>query len=176
MRQNIRIIAMSLVIAGIATSGEVAPKQAEPNRPTKAQFVKRTFGPAAVGFAGASAAIGQVRNSPHEWGQGVGGFAKRFGSSFASHVVKNGIKFPIAYALHEDLSYHPSGKRGFMPRLGYALESTVITRKTNTGRRTPAVGEISGTVGSSLISRAWQPASAHTIASGFSTAGISMGV
>ncbi len=176
MRQSLRIIAISLAMAGIAASEGPPARRAEPNRPTKAQFVKHTFGPRAFAWAGAGAAIGQARNSPHEWGQGVAGFGKRFGSSFASHVVKNGIKFPVAYALHEDLSYHPSGKSGFMPRLGYALESTVVTRKTNTGKRTVAAGEISGSVGSGLISRTWMPASAHTLASGFSTAGITLGV
>src|SRR5947207_10623122 len=131
MGVNLRVILISLLITGVATSEDVSHR-AEPTRPTKGQFVRHTFGPRAVGWAAAGAAIGQARNSPHEWGQGVAGFGKRFGSAFASHVVKNGIKFPVAYILHEDLSYHPSGKNGFMPRLAYALESTVITRKTNT--------------------------------------------
>jgi hypothetical protein len=167
-------IAMSLVMSGIATSGE-APRQLEPNRPSKAQFVKRTFGKGAMLGVGAGAVIGEIHNTPHEWGQGAAGFGKRLGSSFAGHLVKNGIKYPVAYIRHEELSYRPSGKQGFMPRLTYALESTVVTRKTNTGKRTVAAGEISGVLGSGLISRLWMPASAHTLAAGFSSAGITLG-
>jgi hypothetical protein len=37
-------------------------------------------------------------------------------------------------------------------------------------------GEISGAVGSGLISRLWQPASTRTLAAGFTSAGITLGV
>ena len=164
---------MSLAIAGIATSA-IAP-QPGTYRPTKGEFVRRTFSPGSVVRAGAGAAIGQTRNSPHEWGQGISGFGKRFASAFGKHVVKNGIQYPVASLRHEELGYRPSGKNGFLPRLGYALESTVITHNTNTGRRTVAAGEISGAMGSGLISRLWMPASAHTLAGGISSGGITLG-
>jgi hypothetical protein len=172
MRSCVKFIAVALMTAGMGTSAVVP--QSETYRPTKHQYVKRTFSRGAVVRAGASAAIGQARNAPHEWGQGAAGFGKRWGSAFGSHVVKNSIEFPVASLLHEELGYRPSGKRGFGPRLGYALESTVITHNTNTGRRTVAAGEISGAVGSGLISRLWQPARLHTLASGVSTAGITL--
>jgi len=105
----------------------------------------------------------------------VGGFGKRLGSAFAKHVVKNVIQYPVAHFRHEELGYHPSGKHGFGPRLKYALVSTVITRKTTTGRRTVAAGEISGAVGSGLVSRLWQPARLHTLSSGFASGGITLG-
>jgi len=172
MRRELRIMGMSLLLAGIAAPEVPRP---EPGRPTEAQYVKRTLGRGAFIGAGVGAAIGQAHNSPHEWGQGMAGFGKRFGSAFASHAVKTSIQFPVAYLLHEELRYQPSGKQGFMPRLTYALESTVITHKTNTGRSTVAAGEISGALGSGLISRLWQPASLHTLAGGFSSAGITLG-
>jgi hypothetical protein len=52
----------------------------------------------------------------------------------------------------------------------------VITHKTTTGKPTIAKGELSGAVGSGLISRLWQPASTRTVAAGFSSAGITLGV
>ena len=58
----------------------------------------------------------------------------------------------------------------------YALESTVITHKTDTGKPTVAAGEVSGAVGSGLISRAWQPAAAKTVAKGLASGGIMLGV
>ncbi|SRR5712691_3703308 len=163
------IAAMSLVITQTATSA------AQPER-TRPRFIKETFGTKAVIGAGTSAAIGQARNAPHEWGQGVAGLGKRFASAFAKHVVKNGIQYSVAGIRHEELGYQPSGKQGFGPRLGHALASTVVTRKTTTGRRTVAAGEISGAVGSGLVSRLWQPASLHTLSSGFASGGITLGI
>lgn len=126
-------------------------------------------------MTGVRATFGEVTNTPKGWGRGIDGFGKRVASGFATHVVKNTIEYPIAAARHEDLLYHPSTKSGFGPRLEHALVSTVITRKTTTGQKTVAAGEISGAVGSGLISRLWQPAAARTIGAGFGSAGITLG-
>jgi hypothetical protein len=77
---------------------------------------------------------------------------------------------------HEEIDYQPSGLTGVGPRTLYALESTVITHKTDTGKPTVASGEISGAVGAGLISRLWQPAAAKTLAKGFASGGIILGV
>lgn len=59
----------------------------------------------------------------------------------------------------------------------YALMGVVVTHKTDGNhRRTVNAGEISGAVGSGLISRLWQPASTRAVAAGFASAGITMGV
>ena len=54
-------------------------------------------------------------------------------------------------------------------RLRHALVSAVVTRKTTTGRRTAATGRVSGAMGAGLISRAWQPAAARSVAGGVAT-------
>jgi hypothetical protein len=174
MQGVLRTFALAVVMTGIAIPA-VGPKRSDEHAPSKRRYLKRTFSPAAVARAGAAAAIGEARNSPHEWGRGIAGFEKRIGSAFGAHIVKNSIQYPVAYLRHEALGYQPSNERRFLPRLRYALESTVITHKTTTGKRTVAAGEISGLIGSGLISRLWQPASTHTIASGFSSAGIALG-
>ena len=125
--------------------------------------------------AAAGAGIAQAKGTPYEWGGGVQGYSKRFGSAFGKHLVKGSIQYGVAHLRHEELGYRPSGKQGAWPRLRYALLRTVITRKTTTGASTFSAGEISGVVGSGLISRLWQPASLHTVASGFGSAGISLG-
>jgi hypothetical protein len=144
--------------------------------PYRSRYVKDTFGKRAALRTGASAGIQQLRNSPHEWGRGGSGFGKRVGSAFGQHIIKNSIQYPIAAIRHEELSYRPSGKKGFGPRLGYALTSTVITHKTTTGKKTIAAGRISGAMGSGFISRAWQPARLHTFSSGAASGGIMLGV
>jgi hypothetical protein len=82
----------------------------------------------------------------------------------------------VAAVRHEELGYRPSGKRGFGPRLKYALISTVVTRKTTTGKKTFASGRLSGAMGSGFISRLWLPARFHTISSGIATGGVLLGV
>jgi len=134
------------------------------------------FGPFSFVASLAGAGLDQARNAPREWGGGMEGFGKRFGSVFGTHVVKSTIKFGIAKALHEELRYEPSGQERFGPRLKYALLRTVITQKTTTGKKTLAFNEIGGVTGSAIISRLWQPARLRTIGSGFSSAGISLGI
>src|ERR1700682_1935479 len=121
------------------------------------EYHKKTFGRQALVRAGGSAGVSHVRNAPHEWGRGGTGFAKRVGSSLGEHAVKNTIAYGVAGLRHEDLKYHRSGKHGFGPRLKTALASTVVTRKTTTGKHTVASGRLAGNVGSGMISRAWQP-------------------
>jgi hypothetical protein len=164
-----------LITIALLLAAAVQPAQ-NGRHPYRSRYVKDTFGKRAAVRTGASAGVQQLRNSPRQWGGGAKGFGKRVGSGFAQHVVKNSIQYPIAAIRHEELGYRPSGKKGFGPRLGYALSSTVITHKTTTGKKTVASGRIAGAMGSGLISRAWQPAALHTVSSGVASGGVMLGV
>lgn len=163
------------MVTGVAAASDVAPPEptADYSQP---HYVRRAVGPKSWGSAAAGAAVNQANDTPHEWGQGAVGFGRRFASGLGKHIVHKTIQYPISRLLHEEFSYHPSGKTGFGPRLKYALVGTVITHKTTTGKRTLAVGEISGAFGSGLISRLWQPASTGSMAAGFGSGGITLGV
>ena len=169
------ILAPLIMLTGVARPAD-PPSTRGSGETRPPGYVKYTFAPKSVPMAAAGAAINQANDTPHEWGQGVAGFGKRFASAFGKHVVHKTIQYPIARLRHEEFGYHPSGKTGFAPRLKYALVSTVITHKTDTGNRTVAVGELSGAFGSGLISRLWQPASLHTVASGLTSGGITLGI
>lgn len=158
----------------VLTSGVARPE--EPTEHFRDKYFKETFGAQAWATSAAGASIQQLRTRPEEWGGGIGAFGRRFGSSVGIHVAKNTIEFGVAGVRHEELTYHRSGKKGFGPRLKYALLSTVVTRKTTTGARTPALGRISGAFGSGFISRSWMPSSMHTVGSGFATGGILIAV
>lgn len=143
--------------------------------PYRREWAISTFGKKGLARVGAGATIQHLQKRPREWGGGASGFGKRLASGFATHVVKNSIQFGVAGARHEDLKYHRSTQRGFERRLQHALVSTVVTQKTTTGKRTPAAGRISGAMGSGLISRAWQPAAARSVAGGVASGGITLG-
>jgi len=153
---------------------ELSAATRAPVHPYRRQYVKSTYSKRAAVSVGAHAAVGQVLNHPKEWGRGAAGFGKRVASGAGTLVVKNSIQFGVAAVRHEDLRYHRSDQPGFGPRMKHALVSTVVTRKTTTGKKTVAAGRISGAVGSGLVSRAWQPAAARTVAGGLSTAGIGL--
>jgi hypothetical protein len=155
-----------------AESAGSAPVQSQP----QPGYWGSTFSPEAGLSTAVHAGIGQAIGRPYEWGGGLQGFGKRAASGFGTHLVKNTIEFPMAAILHENLRYQKSTDTTFGPRLRHALISTVWTTKTNTGKDTVAYSRLTGTFGSGLISRLWQPASARSFATGFSTAGISLGV
>jgi len=177
-----------IFIAGIAAAGQQrhepisaeAPEDSRraiaPEASGDRTYWKHTFGATAVGRSALGAAVSQANNTPSEWGQGAAGFGKRLANSFAKHVLKKGIQYPVAKAFHEELSYHPSGKAGFRPRLTYALLGVVLTHKTTTGQRTVSKGELAGAFGSGFISRLWQPASVRTVSAAFGSAGLTLGV
>jgi hypothetical protein len=162
-----------------------APVMAQPANPypsfeshgaKRFDYKHQLLGPLTLARSAAAAGINQLRNVPSEWGQGAAGYAKRFASSYGTHIVSSTIHYGVSTLRHEEMGYRPSGLHGVGPRTLYALESTVITHKTTTGQPTVAAGEISGAMGSGLISRAWQPAAAKTVAKGFASGGIILGV
>jgi hypothetical protein len=164
MRTIILVLILTLG-AGAATS----------NRVRLHEWRRNTITPRAAGRAVAGGAIGQLRNRPHEWGTGAGGFAKRVGSGFATHVVKGTIQTGVASVHHENLHYQRSNLKGTWPRMKYAAKSTFIVPRTNRPGKTVAIGRISGGMGAGMISRAWQPASAAGVGAGLATGGIAVG-
>jgi hypothetical protein len=147
MRAKAIVIAMLLMAtmgAGAATSRR---------HPYRRQYKRETFGKKALVGVGARAAIGRR-----------GSVGSRLATGMAGHVVNNTIKFGVGAARHEDLHYHRSNRKGFGPRMRHALVSTVVTRKTTTGKKTVAAGNISGAMGSGML-----------LGSGAATGGITLG-
>jgi hypothetical protein len=164
-----RALLALILMAGCA--GAVAPKRAHTR-----ELRHKVLGNGAFVGAGASAALGTARNHPREWGRGPAGAAKRFGSSFGQHALKEGIQFGVGSALHENLHYQRSNKHGVLPRMAYAVKRTFIVPKTNRpGKKTPAVGRVAGNMGAGVMSRAWQPASTAGLGAGLATGGIGLG-
>lgn len=154
-----RLAALITVTLLAASAGNAAVRRAHPYRH---HWKHATFGKRAIAGVTLGAAVSHPRHH-------AGGFAGRFGSGFATHAVKTTVEHAVAAPLHEDLHYHRSTRRGFGPRLRHALASTVITRNTRTGKRTPAAGRIAGHAAAGAVSQAWLPA-----ASGASTAGVGL--
>ena len=136
-------------------------------------YLTGTFGPSSLASALASASLGQLRDSPTEWGQGSSGFADRLGNAYARHIIRGTLQYGASSVLHEDDRYLRSGKSGFWSRAGYAVSSTFLARRDN-GDRTFAVARMGAAAGTAFISRAWQPDSTSGASSAVSTFGFTV--
>jgi hypothetical protein len=158
-----KLLTIVLCVAGWGSAAE-----ARREHPYRQHWKESTFGKKAVGRVVAGAGINQLRHHPKEW-SGASGFGKRVGAGFATNAVGSTVHHLVAAPLHEDLHYHRSNKRGFGPRLAYALKSTVIVRNTKNGKRRPAAGRLAGHAASGAFAQAVLPGVA-----GASTAGVGL--
>jgi len=133
-------------------------------------YIKATVGPMTWVTGAFSAGWGQLRDRPHEWGQGARGFGLRMGSGFAQRVTRETLTYGAASLLHEDNRYFRSTDTAKGKRLEYAILSTFLARKED-GTREFSYSRIGGMLGSSLISRTWQPASTGSM----NSAGVNFG-
>lgn len=115
------------------------------------------------GVTGAAffAGISHLRNSPSEWGQGITGFSRRFGSNFGQSVAKSTGEFTASYLLHEDPRLRPMSATGAyaegrLKRLGRALAAPVVIWQANPR---PRFGYIAGSFASGFVGMAWYPQS-----------------
>ena len=97
-------------------------------------FADESVAPSRFLSSAAGAGIGQAINSLPGYGQGMGGYGKRFGSSMATAASNNFFgTFVIASAMHRDPRYFPTVHTGARYRIGYALSRIVVSR-TDEGR------------------------------------------
>ncbi len=119
------------------------------------------------GFAGSAvgAAIGQARNSPHEWGQGVEGFADRYASGFGGNLSRQTFAFVLESAFHEDPRYFPSEDKSMKLRAINALKQVVYAKNDN-GSGTFAYARVFSDFGSAQFVNVWQPKSTGSVGDG----------
>jgi hypothetical protein len=103
------------------------------------------------------AGIGQASNSNPSFGQGVAGYAKRFGTTYGDFAIENlttEAVFPTLF--HQDPRYFRRGVGTSRSRLGYALSRVFITRG-DSGSTQFNYSEIVGAAASVAVSNAYYP-------------------
>lgn len=162
-------VRVGLVLIMVLLAEAAAGAAAHSRHPYRTDWKDSVVGRRAAARVVAGAAIGQARNQPRNYGGGAAGFGKRVGAGFASNAVGRTVEHGLAAKLHEDLHYHRSNKHGVGPRLAYALEGTVVTHNTRTGRATPAAGRLAGHAAAGAFSQGVLAAG-----SGAATAGVGL--
>jgi len=105
------------------------------------------------------ALIGQAEGSHYGYGGGIGGYAKRYGQTYADNfdgtILGNAV-FPSL--LHQDPRYFRLGRGSFKRRFWFALGTNVLCRHDVTGKWQPNYSNILGNLASGGISNLYLPA------------------
>lgn len=108
-------------------------------------------------LAGALGGIGQWSDQNPSFGQGAGGFSKRFATGFADQALGNIMTeavFPSM--LREDPRYYRRGTGGTLSRTAYALSRLFVT-PTDSGGRTFNYSEWGGNAAATATSNIYYP-------------------
>ncbi len=98
------------------------------------------------------AGISQAENSEPGYGQGMEGYAKRYGSAFADGTIENFLTSAVFPSiLHQDPRFFQSSEGGFGRRAGYAVSRIFVTR-TDSGHSQFNYSEIVGSALAAAIS------------------------
>jgi hypothetical protein len=117
---------------------------------------ERLVNPLTFLYSAMGAGIGQWRDQPSEWGQGAGGFGRRFAASEGWKATQNSLGLGLDAAFHLDPRFHPTHETRFWPRLRGAALQTVVAY-TDSGGREFNYSEVCGSYGASLIANSWFP-------------------
>jgi hypothetical protein len=117
------------------------------------------FDPVSLTLTGVVAGIQQAQNTYPTYGQGVEGYAKRFGAEFATGSINDllgGAVFPVLF--HQDPRYFYKGTGTVKSRLWYAIYESVLCRGDN-GKQQFNYSGILGSLTAGAISNSYYPPS-----------------
>jgi hypothetical protein len=142
-----------------ATAGQPGLAYIRPAERTKvSNYVFDAYGPYPIAGVAFAAGINQFSNAPPEWGQGVEGFSKRFGSDFAIATIDTTTRYGLAEAFKEDTLYYRCECKGVMPRVSNAVISTFTARRGEDGHRVFSLpGLLAPYAGSMIAVYSWFP-------------------
>jgi hypothetical protein len=126
-------------------------------------FFKSAFDPWPFGLSAVVAGIGQAEDSTPEWGEGMQGYAKRFGAGYADYFLGNFFGNAVLPSLlHEDPRYFQKGSGNAMKRVLWAASSTVWCKRDKGGWG-PNWANVGGNLIGSAIGRLYYPAADRTV-------------
>lgn len=126
-------------------------------------FFKSATDPWPFGLAGVVSGIGQADGSPREWGGGIQGYAKRYGSAYSDYFIGNFFGNAVLPSLwHEDPRYFQKGSGSATSRFLWAASSTVWCKRDK-GTWGPNYANVIGNFIGTAIARAYYPASERTV-------------
>src|SRR5467141_4672217 len=139
-------------------------------------FADESVSPSRFLSSAAGAGISQARNSLDGYGQGMGGYGKRFGSSMATASSNNFFgTFLISSLLHRDPRYFVTLHGGPGHRIGYALSRIVVAR-TDDGKDATNWAGMLGPLLAESLANSYLPVKEQTAGRTFQRYGIRIGL
>jgi hypothetical protein len=134
-------------------------------------FFKSETDPWPFLLAGVVSGIGQADDSYADWGQGLQGYAKRYGAAYSDAFIGNLFGNAVLTSLlHEDPRYFQKGSGKFINRALWAAASTVWCKRDN-GKWGPNYANVGGNLIGAAIARVYYPVSernvSDTVSDGF---------
>jgi hypothetical protein len=160
-----------LNMAGAKKSNEFRPMT---QRERTRLYFKTMVNPLGFAKTGFSAGIDQAKDKPTEWEQGASGYGKRFANILGQYSIQRTVTYGLGSALHEDNRYFNSGRKGFWPRTGYALSSSILARHDD-GSRHISISQVGGVAAGAFLARLWLPPSQSSAGAGGASFGITLG-
>ena len=138
-------------------------------------FADESIAPSRFLSSAFGAGVGQARDTLSGYGQEIGGYGKRFGSSMATTASDSFFtKFVLSSALRRDPRYFVILHGGMGHRIGYALSRTVITR-TDAGTQTANWPGLIGPLLAESLAITYLPAKEQTTGKTFARYGWRIG-
>jgi hypothetical protein len=126
-------------------------------------FFKSETDPWPFGLSAFVAGLGMAEDSYPEWGQGVQGYAKRFGASYSDAFIGNFFGNAVLTTLfHEDPRYFQKGSGKFINRALWAASSTAWCKRDRGGWG-PNYANLLGNFIGAAISDTYYPPSQRTV-------------
>jgi hypothetical protein len=141
-----------------------------------AMAAKGSFDPYEFTIIGIVAGVRQAENSDPPFGQGMKGYAKRYGAAFADQVDGNvmvGGLYPTILKI--DPRYYRLGRGSFGRRFGYAI-SRIFVARTDSGHAMFNIPEFAGNATAIAISNVYYPAADRNFYANFNNWGTQMGL
>jgi len=148
--------------AGLPNAPQAKKVVASYHKPTEKvkliNYLFDAYGPFPLVGSALIAGINQAEGTPREWGGGIGGFGRRWGSNYGIGAITTTTRYGLAELLHEDTLYYRCECSGLFPRLRHAVLSTVTGRRGDDGHRVFSVPSlVAPYVGELVAVEAWYP-------------------
>jgi len=126
-------------------------------------FFKSASDPWPFLLASVLAGVSQAENALPEYGQGVQGYAKRFGASYGDYFLGNFLgNAVLASLLHEDPRYYQRSHGSYLRRALWASSGTVWCKRDN-GTWGPNYANVVGNLSGAAIANVYYPQAERTI-------------
>jgi hypothetical protein len=124
---------------------------------------KTVLDPVTFLSTGLAAGIQEARGNYPEFGQGVEGYAKRFGAQYADHVSSIIIGHVVMQSIfHQDPRYFYKGTGSIRSRALYAI-GTAFVRKGDNGHWQPDYSDVLGGMAATELSSLYYPGTSRPV-------------